>query len=90
MFNTQCLKSFYIWFVKAKVLLKLAKHIILNNICGLRVKNPYNSVIAHLNINSLRNKIVDVKERVFPRNISIFIIMKLELENREIKGWRYN
>ena len=34
----------------------------LQTICELRLKNPFNPLIGYLNINSLRNKIIDVRE----------------------------
>ena len=48
-------------------------------ICGLRVKNPYSPLIGYLNINSLRNKIIDVREILTKFSPDYFVFAETKL-----------
>ena len=66
-------------------------------ICDLRIKNPNNPLIGYLNINSLRNKVVDLREILSKISPDYFVVAEtkldysipskqLEIENYEIRN----
>ena len=66
-------------------------------ICDLRIKNPNNPLIGYLNINSLRNKVVDLREILSNISPDYFVVAEtkldhsipskqLEIENYEIRN----
>lgn len=52
----------------------------LEEIHGLRLRNPFNPLIAYLNINSLRYKIVDLREVVSKFAPDYFVISETKLD----------
>lgn len=52
----------------------------LDSICKLRVANPDNPLLGYLNINSLRNKIVDVREIMSKFSPDYFVLAETKLD----------
>ena len=52
----------------------------LQNICELRLKNPFNPLIGYLNINSIRNKIINVREILTKFSPDYFVFAETEID----------
>ena len=52
----------------------------LQTICELRLKNPFNPLIGYLNINSLRNKIIDVREILTKFSPDYFVFAETKID----------
>ena len=50
-------------------------------LCKLRLKYPRNPLIGYLNINSLRNKIIDVRELIGRLQLDYFVISETKLDS---------
>ena len=56
-----------------------SNHCFIENITNLRLKNPDNPLIGYLNINSLRNKIMDLREIISNFSPYYFVLAETKL-----------
>ena len=54
-----------------------------------RLKHPHNSLIGYLNINSLRNKIVDAREVFGKLQLDYFVLSETKLDDSFFSGQFY-
>ena len=50
-------------------------------LCKLRLKYPRNPLIGYLNINSLRNKIIDIQRLIGRLQLDYFVISETKLDS---------
>ena len=50
----------------------------------LKLKCPRNPLIGYLNINSLRNKIIDVREMIGRQQLDYFVISETKLDSSSL------
>ena len=53
----------------------------MESICTLRSKNAFNPLIVYLNINSLRNKIIDFREILIKFSPDYFVLAETKLDD---------
>ena len=52
----------------------------MNKLHNLRIKNPFNPLIGYLNINSLRNKIIDARKIIENSSPDYFVFAETKLD----------